>query len=419
MNRDFLITFACIVVLFFAFVCTVEPARAGGDVWVTRAAMPTEESNFGAAAVDEKIYVVGSDFTYMFDPATDMWVSKTAMPTSKTFFAVAVCEGKIYVIGGSSGVNPETGISVASQTNEMYDPATDMWSSKAPMPTAAMNLQASVVGGKIYLISGMADPENIKLSNATWIYDPQADSWSQGADIPNPVFSYASAAVGSKIYVEGGVFRGPPYYSDLNQIYDTQTNTWSLGAPLPFHVYRAAAGATTGALAPAKLYVIGGSDGHDGVDKTQIYDPQTDIWSFGALMPTPRLGLGVAVLNDSLYAIGGISWLGPQNNAGQAYAVNQQYIPLNYQGPIPPAYVPTPTAQPTQTPPTTSSATPSQSATTPSPSSTPREADSSVNPSQTAPTTEPAIAIAATLITIIIAALVIFRIFRKKPKPPH
>jgi N-acetylneuraminic acid mutarotase len=233
-------------------------------------------------------------------------------------------------------------------------------------------MEASVIDDKIYVISGMADISKPTLSSSNWVYDPSSNSWSSAASIPTSVFNYASAVVDNKIYVEGGGLSGSPYYCNLNQIYDPKTNTWTLGEPLPVMVHNGAAGATTGVLATAKLYVIGGTnDGIHGVDTVQIYDSQTGNWTLGAQMPTARLGLAVAVSNDTLYALGGISSAGPQNNKGAIYAVNEQYIPLDYQGTIPSPYIPTPSPRSTSTPtptPTTSPNFGPTSSPTPSPS---------------------------------------------------
>lgn len=40
------------------------------------------------------------------------------------------------------------------KTVEVYDPSTDTWTTKAPMPTGRRQLAASVVNGKIYAIGG-------------------------------------------------------------------------------------------------------------------------------------------------------------------------------------------------------------------------------------------------------------------------
>jgi len=64
---------------------------------------------------------------------------------------------------------------------------------------------------------------------------------------------------------------------------------------------------TTGDYAPERIYIIGGdtTEFPYGVNLTQIYDPENDVWTYGTPMPTPRNRLAAAVVNDILYAIGG------------------------------------------------------------------------------------------------------------------
>jgi N-acetylneuraminic acid mutarotase len=363
-----------------SYIIITKPVKASGDLWVTRAPMPQKHGGFGTTSANGAVFAINLNFTYMFDPSSDSWASKTPMPTHQSGFAIATCQNKIYVIGGWNSTDPNTGLAILTGANEMYDPATDSWRAKAPMPVPTAHMQANVVDGKVYVISGFLGtisgptgaPEP-NISDATWVYDPSTDSWSTAAPIPTPVWYYASAVVDNEIYVEGGETATSPHYTGLNQIYDPETNTWTLGEPLPVSVHKAGAGATTGVLAPPRLYVMGGTnDGYNGVNTTQIYDPQTNSWVFGAFMPTSRLELEVAVLNDTLYAMGGASWVGPEANIGTVYATNEQYIPLDYQGSIPSPYVPTPSPSPATSPSPTPlpSETPAPS-TTPSPSAQP------------------------------------------------
>lgn len=55
------------------------------------------------------------------------------------------------------------------------------------------------------------------------------------------------------------------------------------------------------------LYVVGGSDGTQSLDTTEMYDPDKEIWSQGPRMTTPRANVGVAVIGNKLYAVGGFS----------------------------------------------------------------------------------------------------------------
>jgi len=58
------------------------------------------------------------------------WSEKGRLPEPRGEVGVASANGKIYVIGGSA-------LGVGAQTlNEEYDPATDRWRQRAPMPRA-------------------------------------------------------------------------------------------------------------------------------------------------------------------------------------------------------------------------------------------------------------------------------------------
>ena len=294
--------------------------------------MPSANAGGGAVTLNGETYVIGSNFTYAYNPSTNTWVSRTPMPTYQQGFAVASYQNKIYTFGGCSGFDQITGYPInCTGANEEYNPTTDNWEPGALMPTARAQLQANVVNGKIYVISGTLPSGDI--TNATEVYDPLNDSWSTAAPIPTPVGLYASAVVNNKIYVEGGGKNGP-VITDLNQIYDPKANVWTLGAPLPSPVLLAAASATTGVLAPTRLYVIGGTtDGINALNTTYIYDPQENSWAMGAPMPTARGALSVAVVNDTLYALGGAdNFLGLQDRSN---VVNEQYFPLGYGEPTP------------------------------------------------------------------------------------
>jgi N-acetylneuraminic acid mutarotase len=310
----------------------MQPIKATGDFWAERTPMPTASEYAGAVTVKGEIYVILPNSTYFYNPSIDMWASKSSMPTVQYGFAIATYQNMIYVFGGCSGFNPTSGYPInCTHANEVFNPATDSWEKRAPMLTARAELQANVVNGKIYLIGGTLPSGDI--SNASEVYDPSSNSWSSALPIPYPVGLYASAVLNNKIYIEGGGQSGPKI-SDLNQIYDPETNVWTLGAPLPAPLVWAGAASTTGVFAPAQLYVLGGtSDGINGVNTNRIYDPQSNSWTIGALMPTTRGALSAAVANDTLYALGGTDNF-PNPQAGTK-AANEEYFPSGYRDLLP------------------------------------------------------------------------------------
>jgi hypothetical protein len=292
-----------------------EPVASSAEVkensWTTKAPVPQTEGIGRAAAVNGKIYVMGSLFTYEYDPATDNWVEKTPMPTPRATAGIAVYQNKMYAIGGSSGWTQETG-SIYSGANEVYDPSTDTWETKEPMPTNR-SVGASVVYGKIHLIG----PDSHD------VYDIATDSWTTGKVMPfsYPAWTVSSTVFDDKIYLLGG---------NETQIYDAKSDTWSLGAAAPIRVSTPGVCATTGVMASKRIYVFGGTPSFLQVtDVTQVYDPKSDTWVLGAPMLTARAGLTTAVVNDVIYAIGGGHGWGVIDSA------NEQYIPFGYGAPDP------------------------------------------------------------------------------------
>jgi N-acetylneuraminic acid mutarotase len=313
-----------------------KPASSSADVaansWASKAPMHVARSSLGVAVVNGKIYAIGGSAengvigtNEEYDPATDMWSFKKPMPTPREFFGIAVYQNKIYCIGGLNSGGYYSNESIIG-VNEVYDPATDTWETKEPIPNPRRGLGANVVNGKIYLTGGFVPDSSsstgFSILSLNEVYDPETDSWTTKTEVPTAVSSVTSAVVDSRIYI---------IMSDLNQIYDANTDTWSLGTPLPnssMGVARAVAAAGVNAL--KRIYVFGGGE-------TQVYDPGSDSWTFGADMLTKRSGFGVAVLNDILYVIGGFTetfdmfW----NSNITLYATNEQYTPFGYGTPDP------------------------------------------------------------------------------------
>jgi len=315
-----------VLLLFLSFVLptfSIPLVSAAEDSWTTLTEMPTARSGLGVAVVDGKIYAIGGsdgnrqlDTNQMYDPATNTWVNKQPMPYARSRFGITVYQNKIYVIGGTT----TNGLTSA---NEVYNPLTDTWEIKTPMPTGGrVELATSVVNGKIYLIGGSFHHIWPEPTNLTEVYDPVTDTWTTKAQMPTAVYSCTSAVVDNKIYVIENARSGSIHC--LNQIYDPETDTWSYGQPIPTRVVDAAAAATTGVYAPKRIYVMGGGDLFS-YDLNQIYDPATDAWTTGTAMPTPRQNLGVAVLNDTLYAIGGY-----QIDSDVRVSKNERYTPAGY-----------------------------------------------------------------------------------------
>jgi len=318
MKKQFLLSMVIFSLLLISCVFSSLPAPvyAAADSWLTLAPMPTARHFLGVAVVNGKVYAIGGangsvalSVNEEYDPATNTWTEKAPMPTPRMLFAIAAYQNKIYVFGGSTNDRYTTG------PTEVYDPSTDNWTTKANLPIPAAQIQANVVNNKIYIIGGY--PKGPLKNNQ--VYDPSSDTWESKAPIPTGAAQYASAVVGNKIYVIGGFDN-----HNLLQIYDADTDTWSTGASISSYVYAQAAGATSGTLAPKLIYVIGGQ-------LNQVYNPENDTWMEGTPMPTNRIDLAIAVVNDQLYAIGGENYTATDTGKFvHIFANNEQYTPIGY-----------------------------------------------------------------------------------------
>jgi N-acetylneuraminic acid mutarotase len=244
------------------------------------------------------------------------------------------------------------------------------------MPTVGA-ATANVVNGKIYLISGSTVSE---YTNGTFnkVYDPETDTWTTKTPMPAAA-SGASTVFDGKIYFVGGCFSEQAIdLISTTQVYDPETDAWSIGTTSPTFFMTGSAEATLGLLAPKRIYIFDEPYGvtaftpNDPLYKTQVYDPEENSWVPGATMPSDRKGFGVAVLNDTFYVIGGYIKTGVKKGITidepiyEDSVANEQYLPIGYGTPDP-SYEDS-SALPAQTPSSTPAPTPIPT-TTPNPSS--------------------------------------------------
>ena len=290
--------------------------------------MSQDRFGLGVVVVEDKIYAIGGygvdgymNTNECYDPKTDTWVALKPMPTSRCSFAIVAHQGKIYCMGGAvdSFITSGFTVQIVCGTNEVYDTATNSWSTKALMPFNRTQLQAHVVADKIFVIDGTAG-----MTGELYQYDPATDSWTKKTSLPTSNYGLVSAVIDDKIIVTGGI------NSAINDvmIYDPKTDMWSRGTSGPYTPISDSAGTTTGHYAPQKIYVIGYSPSDRAVINL-VYDPINDSWSTAKSMPTVRVAFGVAVVEDVLYVIGGATLVEP-GVATRPLSINEQYVPIGY-----------------------------------------------------------------------------------------
>jgi N-acetylneuraminic acid mutarotase len=271
--------------------------------WRQAAPARYKRTEVGVATVRGKIYVIGgfrrlgvTRIMEEYDPATDQWRTRAPLPVPLHHIGVGVVQERIYVIGGFR----RRFLNFWHPVNTVYayDPETDRWSERTPMPTARGALAVGVVGDYLYAIGGYDGERN---TPANEVYDPIRDRWDVKRPMPTPRDHLAVAAVEGMLYAIGGRLQ-LAYARNLavNEAYDPTTDRWTRKADMP-----TPRSGITAAVLGERIYVLGGESPQGTFATNEEYTPMTDSWRPMAPMPTARHGLGSAVVGRQLYVLAG------------------------------------------------------------------------------------------------------------------
>ena len=195
------------MLLLVGLLCMASTFSAHAQTWTPKADMPTGRFFLASASVGGKIYVFGGatrqgatlSTVEAYDPTSDTWASLADMPRRRTNLSTAVVDDKIYVFGGTAGGGGQ-GFSTAV---DVYDPAGDTWTTlEAELPEPRAGMCTGAVDGKIYAFGGHSG--NFIGLTSTFMYDPLSDIWSTKAEMNQGRLNYSAAVVGGRIYAIGG-----------------------------------------------------------------------------------------------------------------------------------------------------------------------------------------------------------------------
>lgn len=278
--------------------------------WSEKAPMPKPRTGAAVAVLDGRLYVVSGfdgaktiDAVEAYDPVTDSWTSRASIPTARTAAGAAAIAGKLYVFGGCGRNSEGNHDCRVGTTNAMeaYDPRTNTWTTKAPMPTTRSAVAAAVIGDKLYVAGGRGPCPPCPPYQVLEIYDPSTDTWDRSAaPLPIAVSGAGGVALNGKFYVVGGDTGRPEApRANLLTFYDPATNQWQLGPPLPTPRAELGLEAVHGVL-----YAIGGVGSHEESNVVEAYNPNQNTWSTKAPLPFPRLGAQPAAIDGVIYVVG-------------------------------------------------------------------------------------------------------------------
>jgi len=141
-----------------------------------------------------------------YDPATNSWRARAPMPTPRNHATAGAVNGKIYVIGGRTGAAFISSGSSNVDVVEEYDPAADAWgSARARMPSARSAMASGVYDGRVYVSGGEGqDAQRMYTFRALEAYDPATNTWTTLASMPVSRHGLAGAVTGNRLHMVSG-----------------------------------------------------------------------------------------------------------------------------------------------------------------------------------------------------------------------
>ncbi|MDF2455235.1 MAG: hypothetical protein K0R51_1228 [Cytophagaceae bacterium] len=198
---------------------TVFPLSAPG--------VGNQKTDLTAASIGGKIFFAGGDYVgtlrdviNIYDSQQQQWLPNKLLAQKKTRLKSIVYHGKILFVGGT--IN---GYSVPSDTIDIYDHATDSWSTikipylfkKVQNTTRKPYRQVAQAGCKMFLLPA----PDADTRDSVAVYDLARNTWSF-IGLPDNIYSTSIAAAENKVYFAGGAYVESGQSTDIIDILTLQ-----------------------------------------------------------------------------------------------------------------------------------------------------------------------------------------------------
>jgi uncharacterized repeat protein (TIGR02543 family) len=303
--------------------------------------------------------------TELYDPASNSWSTVNTLNTGRhSHTATLLQNGRVLVAGGSDGSNrlasaeiydlsgnswsftansltsarlahvatllPSGKVLIAGgggnypNNAELYDPASNSWSSAGSMSAGRYVATATLLpNGQVLVVGG--DSGGGYLNNAD-LYDPTgnagAGTWSTVGSMATPRYTHSTTLLpNGRLLVVGG--RNGGTYLASTELIDTAVTGWSGAGSLTTARY-----SHTSTLLPnGKILIAGGTNTGDGsghITNAELYDPAGNSWS-----PAVTLGTGREAHSATLLPNGKVLIVGGFGDNLSFLATAELYDPVN------------------------------------------------------------------------------------------
>lgn len=243
----------------------------GGNAWQTNSAAPNNDRDINTVFIDGKVLLAGGNSNNynppaFYDPSDDTYTTGlAAMPTPAAKCGTVKYNGKAWFFAG------ENTSGTAISDVQVYDPSTDSWTTKTPMPVSNTGNKTAIVNGVAYSVT-VGDFETARC----FAYDLDTDTWTEKSSGNEASSGAFVASALDRVYVlrNGG-----------GEYYDPSTDTWTSLSWISGDITSSGGAAEYN----GNIHCIGGTDGsgNPGVYHIKV-DPEAETNTRLADLPAGR-----------------------------------------------------------------------------------------------------------------------------------
>jgi hypothetical protein len=234
----------------------------------------------------------------LFDASTGSFTSTGSMAEVRSgHTATLLNNNKVLITGGASAGAGPPYFADGSNTAEIYDPLTKVFTTTGSMVTARVQQTATLLADGKVLIAGGAPSSNP--TAAAELYDPGTGASTPTGSMKSARFGHTATLLqDGRVLITGGFSDENPAISNTAEIYDPATHsfvaTGSMALGRSFH---------TATLLPDGTVLV--VDGQSLV--AELYDPLTGMFTLTAVTQSTRTGHSATLLQDGrVLVVGGV-----------------------------------------------------------------------------------------------------------------
>jgi non-specific serine/threonine protein kinase len=277
----------------------VAPAPTDSGRWRALRTAPLARQQVASAVAAGRIWVLGgltgkaaTAQVQSYDPAIDTWTAGPDLPFPLHHAMAATNAGEVVAVGGWIPRGPAL---TAVTSNRAFVLKDGRWAPLPGLEHPRAAGAAAVAAGRVVVVGGQ---DAGRLVPSTEVFHD--GRWKEGAAIPTPREHLAATSDGRYIYAVGGRVLSSDKNSAALERYDPIEDRWTKLPSMPIP-----SGSLGAAVVGGRLIVVGGEDPTKVLDAVQAFDLRTRRWSTLAPMRTPRHGMAVVAVGDTLYALDG------------------------------------------------------------------------------------------------------------------